>query len=114
MFSWMKRNRKKPHEKKMEHLHQAIEKAKKGESFLSDLRESKYQSLLEIKAQAHLGISRVRIEGADNACPQCMSVRGKVLSLQKELENQTLPHQDCTYQYQGLCRCYYEVVFDDE
>lgn len=81
----------------------------------------KYQ-LLEIAACGPTNVHRVRIVASGpggKACTACHAASGLALNLADELKNQTLPHSGCQCpgywpDQTGVCRCYYEIVFDDE
>ena len=80
----------------------------------------KYQ-LLEIEAHGLPDVHHVRIVYVPrgNACQACLAADGLVLILANELKKQTLPHSTCKCHgywpdQNGVCLCYYEIVFDDE
>lgn len=84
-----------------------------GKDFLGCLQESQKMRLLEYKQQ---GIKKVRII-SPGGCKACIKMMGKVLTIDKALEEMPLPVRDCTYWKEegqsGWCRCRYLAYFDD-
>ena len=110
------------HEAKMFALKDAWDAAHNGDDYLPQIRKHHIEQLREIAADAHIGISHVRIVSngpGGRCCPSCTALSDKVLSLSEEQLSPTLPVTGCTCTAYndgqlGFCLCYYEPVFDDE
>ena len=107
---------------KVKALNSAWEAVKSNQEFLPFLREMHLLQLEEIAKKRHLGINNVSIVAVGpggRVCFYCAEQNDKVLNLDEEIKQQTLPHQRCSctaYEENktGFCLCYYEMVFDDE
>jgi hypothetical protein len=110
------------YQEKMNSLKLAWSSAKKDENYLDYIKNHHLSQLKEIELEKHRETNFVRIVASGpggRVCPACKEMDGKVINLENEIENQSLPSKTCTctaYEpwQEGFCLCGYEVVFKDE
>lgn len=83
------------------------------------LRGHREDELRKYKADSdRMAARRVRIVSARDACDYCKSRSERVVPIDQAIAVRELPHVACTGLgpdgLVGYCRCYYEIVFDDE
>jgi hypothetical protein len=101
------------HERKMAFHRMAVLALSNGEDAFSCLRQARRAELQQIREEGRPHrVRRVQIVG-DRECSKGMESDGRVLLIADALRGMPIPRSDCEAPNR-FCRCYYEMVFDDE
>ncbi len=103
------------HERKLAYLGLSIYYWKKGAEFRNILIECQkgqcIEELSEYLASSSKGVKHVRIVSSPNTCQDLNVDHNEIYTIANALALMPIPHIGSD---DGLCQCFYEIVFDDE
>jgi len=103
------------HDRKMAFYQLALAAEREGHAFCEHLANA---AMCELLRYQQSGVQKVEIlsAGEGNACPQCQSQNGRVLSIVDALREMPIPCSHCIHTLvgdaPGFCRCCYVAAFD--
>lgn len=79
-----------------------------GKDFFHVLQQSKEMELEHLKT---MGIKKVEIMCGPGACPSCLKLNKKILTIEEALKTMPVPNKDCTNTlYDNFCRCLINAI----